>query len=330
MARRKKSTQLYRPFFRDAWRVTWERKGLWIFGIFAALISTGGVVDIVWRALEQVERAESLLKNLVDTSFIGYDLAASYIGQLAVLGPGRVTFMVMATTLIGVLLVVMATLSQGALLLGIGSRTAKDPYELRTQAKKHFWRFFLIGLFNKVLMLILIMLMTLPLWLISVSSATEHSILFFVLLCLFIPAAIIVNIIYMLALIDVVQTDAHPLDAIHVGAKLFARQWLASFEYGLILFLLVFGAGAILLSVIALLLVPYALGFTATMLMGSFPVFLWFNILSALVLIGVIITFGGATVTFQYAAWYHFYRRGVHRIHGKKVFSKIMRLVGRK
>src|SRR3989338_4394715 len=123
----KKSTMLYRPFLREAWRLTWERKSLWIFGIFAALISTGGVVDVVWRALQKIQRAESLLENLADSSFMGYDVAASYIGQLATLGPQRTSFIIIVSTLMGILLVIIATLSQGALLLGIRHKAHQDP-----------------------------------------------------------------------------------------------------------------------------------------------------------------------------------------------------------
>lgn len=320
---------LYRPFLREAWRLTWERKSLWIFGIFAALISTGGVVDVVWRTLEKVKRTESLLENLANASFIGYDVAASYIGQLATLEPQRVSFIVIVSTLMGILLVVMATLSQGALVLGLRDKTPRDPYELRQKAMAHFWSLFLIGLLNKLLMLFLVVLMTLPLLLISVSSNFGHGLLFFVLMLLFLPAAIIANIIYMFALIDVVETGAHPLSAIHTGSQLFARQWLATFEYGVILFFLVFGAGLLFIILVALLLIPLSAFYAVALFSGSFAVFLTFNVISACLIFAVLLTFGGACVTFQYSAWYHFYKHGLHKTHGKKVFSKILRLVYR-
>lgn len=323
---RKKSTTLYRPFLRDAWRVTWERKSLWIFGIFAALISTGGVVDVVWQSLQKVQRAESLLENLMNHSFIGYEIASSYINQLGVLGPQRMSFLVIVTTLIGIALVVIATLSQGALLLGIRSKDPEDPYVLRTKAGAHFWSFFVVGVLNKVLTGILIVLMALPLWLITLSTVPGHAVIFFLLMLLFIPACIIVNMIYMFALIDIVEKNAHPLDAIHAGMRLFAKQWLASIEYGILLFFLVFGAGVVFLILLSLLLVPYSIAFTAILLTGSFPLFLSLNILSGFLVVLLIILFGGICVTFQYSAWYIFYKRGLHKTHGKKAFSKILRV----
>ena len=318
---------LYRPFLREAWRLTWERKSLWIFGIFAALISTGGVVDVVWRTLEKVTRTESLLANLADTTFMGYDVAASYIGQLAVLGSQRTSFIVIALSLMGILLVILATLSQGALLLGIRAKESSAPHALRQEAGVHFWNFLLIGILYKLLMLLLTVLMVLPLLLVSVSTTLGHSLLFLALMMLFIPTTIVLNIIYMFALIDVVATDAHPLNAIHTGTRLFAKQWLATLEYGLILFLLIFGAGLLLLVALCLLLIPLSILYTATVLSGSSWFFLAFIVVATLLIFAIILIFGGACVTYQYSAWVAFYKHGLHRVHGKKVFSKILRLV---
>lgn len=320
---------LYRPFFLDAWRLTWERKRLWIFGIFAALLSTGGVVDVAWRTLERVERAESLLVNLADASFMGYGLAASYIGQMAALGPERGSALVIAATLIGLLLLIMAVLSQGALVLGIRAKTLEDPHALRAQAAGHFWSLLLIGLFNKIVMAVLMVLMTLVLWLSAFSGDPADVAVFFTLLVLFIPATVVVSIIYLFALIDTVETGDHPLQAIHTGARLFARQWLSALEFGLLLFALVLVAGVAFIALLVLLLVPYSILFSATLLTGSFSLFLFINVLFALALLLAILLFGGALVTFQYGAWYNFYKRGVHKMHGKKTFSKILRLAYR-
>ncbi|MBI4592424.1 hypothetical protein HY733_03190 [Candidatus Uhrbacteria bacterium] len=322
----KKSTTLYRPFLRDAWRLTWERKSLWIFGIFAALISTGGILDVMWRSLQRVEQTESLLKRLSDASFIGYDVAASYFNQLDVLGTQRTSFLLVALTLAGMLLIVIATLSQGALILGIRSRLPKDPHALRCEAGTHAWSLFLIAVLNKLLMLILTVLMTLPLLLISVSTSLLHGILFFVLMLVFLPATLIVNIIYMLALMDTVENGSRPLDAIYTSVRLFAKHWLATFEYATILFLIVLGAGAVFFLPLLLLFIPYSVLYVLILSSGSLSLFLTFNVVWACLILSLVLAFGGACVTFQYSAWYSFYKHSLHKTHGKKIFSKILRL----
>src|SRR3989339_1095515 len=324
---KKKSTMLYRPLFREAWLLTWQRKSLWIFGIFAALISTGGVIDTVGATLQKVERTESLLHQLMDHSFIGYPLASEYIQQLTLLGTHRVGLILCVITISVVALLIISILSQGALLLGIGSKEPQEPYRLRRLAGNHFWSLFIVGILNKILMSILTLLMILPLWLIAVSGSTIDAILFFILMLVFIPISVIINIVYMFTMIHIVEKNAHLLDAIHLGFQLFKKQWVATIEYGLILFFLVFAAGLALLFASSLLFIPYTLLSPIVLLTGSTALFITMNVLFAFLIFVVILVFGGVSVTFQYSAWYVFYKRGQHKIHGKKLFSKILRWV---
>lgn len=326
---RKTSTMLYRPFLHDAWRLTWERKGLWIFAIFAAIVSTGGVMDVVWRSLSRADQTETLLENLADTSFVGYRLMESYLTQMAVLGPSRVSALLIATTLGIILLVCLAVLSQGALIRGIATKKPASLHTLREQATSHFWSLFVIGAINKILMMILVMLMTLPIWLIAVSASQTHALIFFLLMLLFIPAVIVVNMVYMFAVLDIVEQDAPVLDAIMTGVRVVKKQWLATFEFGLMLFLIVLGAGLLAAAAFSVLLIPFSLLFSAFLVTGSFPLFMSINVLGLLVMLLYIATFGGAAVTFQYAAWYQFYKKALHRSHGKKLFSRILRMFKR-
>ncbi len=326
----KKPIAHYRPMLAEAWRLTWERKSLWVFGIFAALISTGGVVDVVLTSFKKIEQGGTLLTQLMNSSYIGYELASQYIQQLTLLGPDRAKSLIIFATLVGVLLVVMATLSQGALILGLQAKKREDPYSLKQEAQKHFWSLFVLAALNKTMTLILLLLMTLPLFFFYIQTSTKSALLFFFLTSLLIPVLTVLNIIYLFALMDVVDGNNHPLDAIGRGWNLFRHHWLATLEYGLILFLFVGIAGFLLIGLLLLFTVPYALIFTTTLLTGSFSFFLIANTLFGLLVIALILAFAGATVTFQYSAWHQFYTRGLHKTHGKKIFSKILRLAQRK
>ncbi|MBI5793521.1 hypothetical protein HZA87_00310 [Candidatus Uhrbacteria bacterium] len=326
---RRKPTAHYRPMLAEAWRLTWERKSLLVFGIFAALISTGGVVDVVVTSFQKVQQCGAFLTRLMDSSFIGYDVASQYLVELQLMGQSRAMGIITFATLVGVLLVVMATLSQGALILGLKKKKTAGPYTLKKESAAHFWSLFILAILNKLMTGILILLMTLPLFLLYLQSTSQGATLFFTLILIFITLLIIVNIVYMFALMDIVDGNRHPLDAIATGWKLFARQWLATLEFGILLFLLVALAGLVLIGLLFLLTIPYAFIFTTTLLTGSSMFFLVANTLFGLLLIAFILAFGGAAVTFQYSAWHQFYLRGLHRTHGKKVFSKILRLAYR-
>jgi len=321
----KKSTALYRTLIRDAWKLTLERKALWIFGIFAALVSTGGVIDVALASIKKVRSAGSLIEQLFSSSFIGYDLFAQYIRQLYLIGPERTSWLISVFTLCAIALFVMAIVSQAALILGAKSKHTPDPYHIRKEALCHFWDLFLIAVLTKLMNGILIMLMTLPLVLLYIQTTQYNAWIFFLIMILFLPAIIIVNIIAMLALIDVVHKGHGALHAIEYALRLFQKQWLATLEFGILLFLLVFGAGLLFIGLLTLFTIPYSILYTVALVSGSINLFLITNVLAALAILFAILIFGGAAVTFQYTAWYQFYKRARHKTHGKMHFSKYVR-----
>ncbi len=323
---RRKSTALYRPLLREAFALTWERKRLWIFGIFAALISTGGVLDVALASVKKVGDGGTLLYNLMDTSFIGYDLVGQYIVQLQLLGPQRTGVIITIVFALFVLLITMATISQGGLLLGLKANKTPDIQSLKKEAREHFWPLLGLALTNKVLTGLLVVLLTLPLLLIHTATTQTNIFLFSALILLLLPAIIVLNILYMFSLMENVLRRKNFFHSIEEAPKLFSRQWLATVEYAAILFIVVFFAGLIALSGLLLLAVPYTILFTAIVLTGSITLLIAVNTLFAVAVVGLILALGGASVTFQYAAWYVFFKRGAHGVHGKKRFSKLHRL----
>lgn len=322
---KKKPTALYRTLIRDAWKLTLERKALWVFGIFAALITTGGVVDVALASLKKVRSGSNLLEQLFSSSFVGYDLFAQYVQQLHLLGPTRTSWLIAITTLCAIALFIMAIVSQAALVLGAKSKHTPEPYKIRKEALAHFWDLFVIAVLTKLFNAILIMLLTLPLVLLYIQTTTYNAWLFFLMMLVFLPAIVIVNIIAMLSLMDIVHKGHRPLHAISYALNVFKRQWLGTLEFGLLLFMLVFSAGLLLTGLLVLFAIPYSVIYTVALLSGSYTVFLVANVISALAVVMSILIFGGAAVTFQYTAWYQFYKRAMHKTHGKKPISKYLR-----
>ena len=114
---------LYRPFLREAWRLTWEHKSLWILHLRGAHPRpAGGGRGVASVGKSHTNRITP--REPGGRIFPGLRRRRS-IGQLAVLGPERTSFIVIVSTLTGILLIIIATLSQGALLLGIQTKTRK-------------------------------------------------------------------------------------------------------------------------------------------------------------------------------------------------------------
>ncbi len=321
-------TRLYRSILGEALQLTWKRKSLWVFGLFAGLISTGGVIDIAMRSMQRVKSQGAFLEQLIDQSFIGYNIFASYVQQMQVLGVTRVSWMLGACTFVMVGLIIAGILSQIALILSSKSATAEHPHHLRKQAMAHFGSVLVIDILTKITTIVLIGVTSLP-FLLFLTSTTPHSFwILFVQTLVFLPLIVILNIISMLAMIDIVDHNTKPLEALFTAIRLFQNQWVATLEFGLLLFLLVLLSGIVLVVASGVLLIPYAIVYTAALLTGSLSFFFIANTLFGLLFLGLICAFAGAIVTFQYTAWHRFYKRAVHKQHGTKVFSKILRLFG--
>ncbi len=322
-------TALYRLFLREAWRLTWQRKNLWVFGIFAALISTGGVMDLLFASLKKVEVAGSLFTDLAQSSFSGYKLAGTYIQQMTLLEPGRLTVVVTVAALTSILLVSAATIAQGALVLGLYARKPEHLFTLKMKAAEYFWPLLLIALLNKLASGLAVFLLAMLLFVLSLLPTMTSAGLFFLLALILIPAQIAIHIIYQFTLLGVIHHRLSPLSALAQACRLFTKHWLATLEYGLILFALVVLTLFAVVMIRPLRASPCAVLLSSTLLAGSVSLVLGVNLLLGIVFVGLLLTFVGATVTFQYSAWYEFYKHGLHRVHGKKIFSKILRLVNR-
>ena len=294
---KQKPTGIYRSILLEALELTWKRKSLWVFGLFAGVISTGGVMDI----------------------------AINSFHQLYVLGATRVTsiFALCIFVLIGVL--VAGVLSQTALILNSKSVTEKHPHHLRKEALEHFWSVFVLDVLTKLSTAILISIASLPFILWMTSTTPQVFWIVFAHTLFFLPLIIILNILSILAIIDVVDHNTKPLDAIATALRLFRSHWIATFEFGLILFFLVLVSGVGLVVISGLLLVPYAIIYTSALFTGSITLFFASNIIFGIMLFTLILVFAGAIVTFQYTAWHRFYQRAIHKRLGSKAFSKILR-----
>ncbi len=325
MARTHQPTGIYRSILGEALRLTWQRKTLWVFGLFAGLISTGGVVDIALRSFQRASKQGALLERLFDQSFVGYTTFATYIQQLQLFGIHRVTWIVIAFTLLWMGVWVLGVHGQTALILNSKSPATHTPHKLRKDAFKHFWNVLTIDVLTILCSTILIALTTLPFLLYSLQTSDQNFWIVFIHTLIFLPLTIIVNTISMLALIDVVDHDTKPLDAIVTSTRLFTKQWIATFEFGLLLFVIVLILGLGLITLASLLMMPYALLYSWALMTGSLAIFFTTNILFGILFLLIVLAFAGAIVTFQYTAWHRFYKRAMHKQHGTKVFSKMLR-----
>ncbi|MBU0646060.1 hypothetical protein KJ611_01100 [Patescibacteria group bacterium] len=321
-----KPASFYRKLLRDAWQITRQRKRLWVFGMFAAAASTGGVMEVAGRSFRRIEHGRDLWMSLSEGSSAGLDLMGQYLRQLQFLEPNRIIGIVTILTLAGVALVVLISWSRAALMVGAAAEEEKTFGQLWRASAKHFWSVLLLNIITKAATGLLIVLTTLPLVLFITSAQYTDALIYFFSFLVFFPAIIIVQIMAMLALVEIIQNKRSIPEAIGRAVIMFGRHWLVTLELGLALFILVFAAGLAVLAVMVLLVIPYAIFLILALKTATLVIFIFVHIIGFSVLATLLLAYLGAATTFQHTAWLFFYQRALKKGGAKKVVAKLERL----
>lgn len=317
-----KPTTVYRSLLSDALRVAWGRKQLWVFGLFAALLSTGGAWEMTAKSFHRLSTVRDACVQVMRGTFTGTQMFGRSVRDMIVLEPSRATG-VATIIIVAVLLAVIASVvSQGALVAGTGKKEVADAEAIRA-GRSAFWDLLALNLLHKAAHAVVTLIAAIPLFAL-ITSPTRPDVVVTFLVCLVVfPLTIVISILFMLASVDAAKKGTHALDAIHHAVRVWTAHWLAALELGLILFLSALLAGVLFLTVVALLAIPFAVLVSASLVFGSSTVFLLVNVFGAFLFVLLLFGFVGMLTTFQYAAWGRFYEHGTGK---KKVISKTHRI----
>ena len=321
-----KPAAIYRPLLREAWRLTWERKTLWVFGIFAGVLSTGGVVEVCMRTFREMESTSHLLWQLLHGTFLGAETFGAYVHQLLLLSPTRITVMGTVLIILVLLLLVVAIRSQASLVTGLFA--SREPFLAETwhEGRHSFWSLVGLHVLTRLLHGLIVILTALPLVLFLSDSTFQHAILFFVLFLIFFPLTLMTSFVSTLTIIHIVRERLGLLEAIHASIRLFMRHWLVTFELSFVLFGVVSLAAIVFITLLLLLAVPYSILVTLALFTSLPSMFMIVFGLGVLLLACLILAFTGGVVSFQHAVWIAFYRRMNHKIQATKLLAKLERL----
>ena len=315
---------MYRKILRVAWKRTRDRRHLWIFGFFAALLSTGGVADLTMQSLQQIRSGGRWLQQAFSGVFFNLDTWTTYLRQLTFLEPTRIAWTITAVTLIALGMIALAILAQGALTYALTKRKSYSLKRSLQESSGHFWSILGLNLVTKAVQFVLVLTTALPTVLFFARGSLFDAFLTFFIFIILFPATIALHIISMIALIDIVRLDHSLPSAIHHAATLFKKHWLVTLELGLIVFFIAFAASLGLIATLIVLAIPY----TAISLLTFYTTPMLVTLLQALtiaVLGAVIVVFTGALTTFQYACWVRWFERSTHNSTKDKVMAKLER-----
>ncbi|OGL67252.1 hypothetical protein A2856_04330 [Candidatus Uhrbacteria bacterium RIFCSPHIGHO2_01_FULL_63_20] len=320
----RKPTPIYRTLLRDAWRLAWGRRSLWVFGLFAGLVTTGGVIDVAFRGFKRIESASDLLQGVLSGSFAGYETFGAWMRQVQMLEPSRVTATVTVLVLVAVWLGVTAVLSQGALIRGLVCEHDRPWHHHLFEGKPYFWRLLTLALAGKAVNAVLLIASALPLVLLVTRGFAEDAVLYCLTFLVFFPLMVVASLTFTLAAIDAVRHDRGAAHALAHATGTFLDHWLPALEVGVAAFLVMAAMWIASGVTLILLSIPYAMLVALSLYAGSPFLFACASIVSAVCAAFLVFAFTGASVSFQHAVWLRFLERAQR--HRSPLVAKLERL----
>lgn len=319
-----KPAPIYRPLLREALRLTWERKSLWVFGLFAGLVTSGGMLDAAGRDLSRVMGARELFEDALAGVVPFADTFSAWVRQVQLLEPARVTGTLTVAVLLALALVAAALLSQAALIRGLACKEDRPFHHTLREGRPFLWRLLALGLAGKAVRALLLACVALPLVLFVVRGGVADAWLYAVSFLVGFPLAVAANLVFTLASVDAVREDRGAAHAFVHALGRFAGAWLPALELGLLSFLAYGGIWLLTGAAVTLLSVPYAAGVALSLATGSTLGFMAVTGLFGVVAGAVTFAGTGAAVCFHHAVWVLF----MDRTHPKRtpLVAKLERL----
>ncbi|MFH1142510.1 MAG: hypothetical protein ABIH67_05280 [Candidatus Uhrbacteria bacterium] len=293
---------VYRPILKRALKIVWERKILWVLGIFASILNTGAVFTVGFRALQPVQTEGGFLTILLTNIIPGFASLHLYISQFIIISPLRAVVTLLVILIITIAFMILSVYSQGGLIKGVLSHKALKTNQLFELPKNCPWRIFSINLTAKVCVALLLALSAVPLALLA-TNVFMNLLASFVVLLFFVIVILIISLIALLAIASTVQDKTNLIESIEQAFLIFKKHPLVTFETALLLLLIHFIGVALALVVILALWLPYTVVFFLATLTGI--TFLTTIVSIIITIIGLIIILGltGFMVAYQFAVW---------------------------
>ncbi len=271
---------MHEPLYRDAlkhgWRLTWQHKILWVYGLFAALLGQMGIFEFFRRT--HVFGKDPFLVPLSWSWGTTLDTAVRQLGESIATVDKWVWAVWLLLISVGLLaaLLFVAVVSQGALIQSAAQSIIRkklpDEGEAWHRGVTHFWPLLVVNALRSLSFLLLGL---------AVGWATVNAVftpgffdnlLFLIIFVLSLGVGMIMSFITVYAAGYIMVEDYSFGRALHDAWRLFLEHWLVSCEVGVILLvcniavvlltffgLLVFFFPAILIWLVALMTVNYSL-----------------------------------------------------------------------
>lgn len=297
------SKPIYRPLFLEAWKTVWRHKRLWLVGVFATVMASGGLFESLSGNWQTALKGQMLVGQCINGTLPGYQWLVSYARYTAMLPVARQYVLATIIFLLLAALIIVGAAAQGALFAGALEKHPSGFRELLKMGRHFFWRILSIDILGKIGLGLVFLLTVTPVVFLNPLPYGWHKYPPFISLVLFLAGTILITVIQMLALASVVRKRLNVRAALAEAWNIFRLHLLVSFELGILLFAASLAAVLGTLAALIVLTLPITILFVVASVLGSTLLYGFSIIISIAAVVALILLVSGFLNAFQYTVW---------------------------
>jgi len=291
----------YTEALKHAWNITWRQKRLWVLGFLAAMISSGGAFEFVFKFFSVLggDVAAPFLENLKLQAYMSSS-AEGIFGWLLLLLMIVVTFLIVAA------FIVLFVSGQGGLVYAV--KEAEEDKKtnvagLFNKGKKHLGTLFLINLLKAVIITVLLVLTSL--FVVSFSGVSGWWTIALQLLfsIIIIVLGLMVSFLAIYSVCYVMLHEKKFKEALVDAWALFAEHWLVSLEMSVVIFFVGVVFAVVGLGVLMAIGAPVFIAFAFSAVTGNAAIIAVTFAIAATLMILMVFLLGAIYTTFAMSAW---------------------------
>jgi len=304
---------LYREVLREALISSWNKRRLWILAVFAAILQTGGTLDVILYSIKQMTvQGQTLFQSPWLSIFSSHSLLQGTHDLHSVFATiGLVQAFAYVSLIIGGILT-CSILAQGALVYGLHAKSEGKTLRLRdclAASGKHSWSIATLNILTIGLIWLSRFLLLIPF-----AQSIQHPnvaslIVYITMFFVFLLATFLFTTVHLFALNGIMLEDMTLVQAVEHAYGLYKKSWLIIIETGALMLGIGFIMVIIALGLFLVGIVPLFLLMIGAVLVQSTSLLVFGYGLSSLLLLIIMVVSGSYMVTFQYDTWGRLYQR---------------------
>ncbi len=255
----------YTQAVQHAWKLTWTRKRLWVLGLLAALVGSGGSFEFVFNYFSALGGREDPLSEII-TLFV-----STFTGGPDVLWASLFAIFVMFVVL--AVIVLIAISGQGSLIYAVSqaekSSSKLNLSRLMQKGKNHLWPLFGVNFVKLILIAILLYGTRLMVALLAGSTSAFASVLMVALSIIILLLGLTVSFLAIYSACFIMLHEKSFKESVVQSWALFANHWLVSLEMAVVVFLVGLLMGIVGVGGLMAIATPAFLGVAIGAISGS-------------------------------------------------------------